>query len=109
MIEYVFQVRDIKAEAFGAPWTKNTIEAAQRDFVAACMTEGTPQKMFPEDYTLYCVGTTDFASGVWDIYQDPKQIMTGFEARQVVAQHNAQLMQMAVDVRPGQEDNEDAQ
>lgn len=78
MIHQVFAVRDSKTEAFLPPFYSQTEAAAIRSFRASWMTSGHPFHDFPEDYSLFHLGTFDDATGKFDV-QAPAHLISAFQ------------------------------
>ncbi len=60
----LFAVYDAAAKRYIDPFTGPTIEFALRGFREACETEGHQFRKFPEDYTLFHIGTFDPETGL---------------------------------------------
>lgn len=63
MIQKVFAVRDVKAQAMLQPFFSNASGSAQRAFGDAVLDGKSPISMHPEDYVLYEIGSYDDNSG----------------------------------------------
>lgn len=72
----IYSIRDAVAEVFNKPFTQINVASAQRAFTLSLANE--PQK---QDYTLYKVGEFDQHKGNILTYEQPIQIMTGFEIK----------------------------
>lgn len=59
----LYAVRDVKAEAYGAPMSIATRGLALRSFGDACLAPKSELGRFPSDYMLYELGTWDPNSG----------------------------------------------
>lgn len=63
MISKVFSVIDIKADAYGPPWTAPTVGMAVRHFSDACNDSRSHFSRHPGDYKLVCLGSFDDSNG----------------------------------------------
>ncbi len=63
MIE-LFAIMDAAAERYIEPFCGSTMQVAIRGFQEACTTEGHQFRKFPEDYSLWHVGSFDPELGV---------------------------------------------
>ena len=59
----VFAVKDVKSKLFSNPHFVPTTGVAIRGFGAACEDENTDLNKYPEDYSLYHIGTYDVETG----------------------------------------------
>lgn len=59
----LYAVRDVKADAFGAPMSIATEGLARRSFLEACMDQRSDLCKYPNDYMLYELGSYDPNSG----------------------------------------------
>ena len=59
----VYAVRDVKADAYGNLICVSTAGLATRAFADACADSRSPMAQYPEDYSLYELGTFDPSSG----------------------------------------------
>lgn len=59
MTQQLYTVYDAKAEAYLQPFATNTHGLAERMFSEMVNTQGHQFNRFPEDYTLYHIGTFD--------------------------------------------------
>lgn len=59
----VYAVFDVKAGVYGRPWYAENDGVARRLFSDGVNDPETPVARHPEDYTLFCVGSWDSASG----------------------------------------------
>ena len=64
MIQEIFTIHDSKAEAFLPPFFQPNKSVAQRMFFNAVADTATDFSRFPEDYTLFSIGTFDNIAGV---------------------------------------------
>lgn len=64
MKQLIFTVYDSKAEAYLAPFTTKTLGLAERMFQELVNQDGHQFNRFPGDYTLFCVGEWNEATGV---------------------------------------------
>lgn len=60
----LFAVYDAAARRYLDPFCGPTVEFALRGFREACMKDGHQFQKFPEDYTLFHVGSFDIEDGV---------------------------------------------
>lgn len=60
----LFAVRDVKSDSFTAPFSVVTRGIALRAFSDACADERSDFAKYPEDYTLYEIGSYDPNSGM---------------------------------------------
>lgn len=67
----MFSVYDSKAQRWTEPWPAPTVAVAMRRFRHTVNQEGNDLSMFPEDYTLFHVGTFDQEEGVLVPLQAP--------------------------------------
>lgn len=79
----LFAVRDVKADAFGAPQTISTRGLALRGFADACADSRSEFAKYPDDYSLYEVGTYDPNTGMVSAHRLPDFVAS---ARSVVDQ-----------------------
>lgn len=78
----LFAVRDVKADAFGAPMSIATEGLARRSFLEACHNPQSELAKYPTDYQLYQLGEYDPNSGLLSACTPtPKYIMSAVEAR----------------------------
>lgn len=84
MITQVMSVRDIKMEAFNAPFTVATVGQAIRSFTDAVNddTKGDIAK-HAKDFDLFHLGTYDDATGKIECFDQPKHILNGEGAKHV--------------------------
>ena len=79
MIHEVFTVHDAKADAFLPPWIVPKAQMAQRVF-SDCISSNDHQfAKHPEDYTLFCLGNFDDATGKYDLLKAPLSLGNGVE------------------------------
>lgn len=62
----LYAVRDVKADAFGAPMSIATKGLALRSFSDACLQPNSELGRYPEDYMLYELGSYEPNSGKID-------------------------------------------
>jgi len=80
----LYAVRDVKADAFGAPMSIATEGLARRSFIEACSDPRSDLAKYPTDYQLYELGQYDPNSGLLVAASPtPKYIMSATEARAV--------------------------
>lgn len=63
MMLHLYAVRDIKAQAFGRPFTIANNAMAFRAFVAAQQDSSSEMSKYPEDFQLYQLGSFDDQTG----------------------------------------------
>lgn len=71
----VFAVYDEKARSYGGPIIHPEIGVAIRSFTAAIKNPQSFLNQFPEDYSLYSIGTYDETSGKLVSYPEPQFII----------------------------------
>lgn len=93
MTEEIFAIFDSAAGAFLTPWTAQTIEVALRRFRAALAQEESDFSRFPEDYTLFHVGTFDKESGLISAVAPPHSlgVAVTFMERRTQAEHSVKV------------------
>lgn len=64
MIMEIFAILDAAAERYIEPFPAPTVQVAIREFQRACERQDGPFGKFPEDYTLWVIGTFDAEFGV---------------------------------------------
>ena len=74
----VYAVFDIKSNLFSSPHHLQSNGVAIRSFSQACEDQQTEFNKFPEDYSLYHLGSFDIESGLLDP-ETPKQIANASE------------------------------
>lgn len=79
----LFAVRDVKADAFGAPHSIATKGLALRGFADTCADERSEFAKYPDDYMLYEIGTYDPNSGQLESHRLPELVAS---ARSIVDQ-----------------------
>jgi hypothetical protein len=70
----IFSVYDTKAERFLEPFHAPTTAFALREFATAVNTEGHQFNIFPEDYTLFRLGSFDATEGKLNAEATPVSI-----------------------------------
>ena len=75
----VFAVRDVKSDAFGAPIVCATKGLAMRSFQEACLDKSSPMAQYPEDFSLYEIGTYEANAGRLTGHPLPQLIVTATE------------------------------
>lgn len=73
MIE-LFAIFDSAAVRFIEPFPASTVQVAIRGFQEACSKEGHQFEKFPEDYTLFHVGTFDPEKGEIESWSDLRKV-----------------------------------
>jgi hypothetical protein len=74
----MYSVYDTKSELFSSPHFLQSDGVAVRSFSTACDDPKTQLAMYPEDFSLYCVGTFNIESGNISPIQ-PKQLCNAAE------------------------------
>lgn len=72
----VFAVRDVKADAYGNLICVQTSGLALRAFADACADSRSPMAQYPEDYSMYELGTFDPSTGVISGHRLPVLVAT---------------------------------
>lgn len=75
----VFAVRDVKADAYGSLICVQTIGLATRAFRDACQAPQSQLGLYPEDYSLYELGTFDPVAGSLQGHKTPTYICSATE------------------------------
>jgi hypothetical protein len=75
----VYAVYDTKAEAFGQPFFMNADGIAVRSFIEACKNENGEFIKYPNDFTMYQIGTYDDSNACLT-YNKPKELITAAQA-----------------------------
>lgn len=71
MIKDVFVVRDVKVGAFATPFYLENISVAMRAFAHAANNKETDCGRYPDDFSLYHLGTYDDETGKFDLLPEP--------------------------------------
>lgn len=77
-IEQVYAVKDIKSGLFASPHHLTSDGVAIRSFSMACENKESQINKFPEDYSLYHLGTFNIETGLLEAVT-PKQIANASE------------------------------
>lgn len=79
----IVSVKDRAADAFGRPFFVHTENLAIRSFMDEMNREHAENQMFnhPEDYDLYGLGVFDDNTAVIEMYDTPKLLMLGKQAK----------------------------
>lgn len=72
MIHKVFTVYDSKAEAYMQPFFSGTTGLAIRSFTEVCNNKEHAFNKYPDDYTLFEIGTFDDSNGIIEVSQTKK-------------------------------------
>ncbi|QGH72845.1 MAG: DNA binding protein [Microviridae sp. ctjyu33] len=83
MILKVFTVYDSKVEAFLPPFFMKSKGEAVRGFTEVCNDSKSNFFKYPEDYTLFEVGSFDDATGKFDLHKTLVSIGLGVEFKKV--------------------------
>jgi len=75
----IYAVYDTKAEAFGAPFTLQADGIAVRSFIQACENPESEFNRYPNDFTLYQIGTYD-DSNAFIATNKPEELITAAQA-----------------------------
>lgn len=79
MKKLLYSVRDIKAEAFGAPILVDNIGIAMRQWCDAVNNPELPLIKHPEDYALYRIGEFDLEKGIIIAEDQPVHVASAEE------------------------------
>jgi len=71
----VYSVRDAKAEIFNQPFLQKTHGEAERTFKNLVSDPNSTVGKFPEDYSLYYLGTYDDSKGLYQSLAEPQHII----------------------------------
>lgn len=77
MKQEIFSVYDTAASLYNDPFAAVTVELALRGFKTACEKEGHHFNQWPEDYSLFHVGTFDQKTGAMKRFTEPRLIAIG--------------------------------
>ncbi len=83
MIHRIFSVYDLKAEAYLQPFFCPTKGLAIRSFTEIINDRNHNFSKYPEDYTLFELGTFDDAKAKFDMFPAPQSLGVGNEFRVV--------------------------
>lgn len=83
MVHLICAVYDSKVAAYFPPFFVRHEAMAQRWFLEQCGNEQHDFHKFPEDYTLFELGSFDDVGAKWEIYATPHAIITALVARNV--------------------------
>lgn len=72
----IFAVYDSKAGAHMEPFFAVNSAVAIRSFVDACRKQGTNFNAFPEDFTLFALGSYDQVSSKFELRNAPESLCT---------------------------------
>ena len=84
MKKMIFACLDVKASAFGNPFTSTNRGTAIRDFANAVRDTGSQVNKNPEDFMLYEIGSFDDSVGLIEAYNVPEVIAHGTQFTQEV-------------------------
>lgn len=88
-MQKVYAVRDVKADSFGSPICCPTDGLATRAFADACADPRSPMAQYPEDYSLYQIGSFDPSAGKLDGVQLPVLVCSAVEVLAMVKRQAA--------------------
>lgn len=71
MIQQLFAVYDSKGRVFSQPFSVGHVDLAMRAFAEAANTPGNNVSKYPEDHTLYHIGSFDDGTAVIESIQPP--------------------------------------
>jgi len=77
MQKYLYSVYDLKAKAYGNPFTAVNRGVATRDFATAVNDPNTHLYKYPEDFVLYCLGKFDDVLGTLEPFSTIEVIANG--------------------------------
>lgn len=75
----LFVVRDVKADAYGAPMSVATKGLALRSFTEACLDPRSEMNKYPEDYMLYVIGQYEPNTGCISPFPVPEFVASASE------------------------------
>lgn len=81
MLLKAFSVRDLKAEAFTAPFFAPSLGEGERQFIKVVRDQQSTLSQFPEDYQLFYVGEFDCHSSQYKALNAPQHLMDAIAAR----------------------------
>lgn len=70
----IYSIYDAKAECFMQPFYTLTAGQAERSFTEACNDPSTVFCKYPDDFTLFELGSFDDATGKFTLKETPKSI-----------------------------------
>lgn len=73
----MFAAFDSKAGVFMTPFFQARTELAVRSFAAALSRPDSEMRLFPEDFTLFELGSFDEESGKFEVHGAPVSVITG--------------------------------
>lgn len=82
MIKFVFCVFDSKARVYAAPFLAPRREVAVRDFTRAARDPQLDIYRFPEDYSLYELGTFDDETAALSLHLQPEAVVTAIQCQE---------------------------
>lgn len=83
MISQIMAVRDIKMEAYNAPFTVAKVGAAIRSFTDAVNSKEGDIAKHAKDFDLFHLGTYNDETGLIESFDQPKHILNGEAAKNV--------------------------
>lgn len=79
----LFTVYDVKKESYLPPFVMRTPAEAIRGFVTTLNDQKTDYCMYPQDFTLFHLGTFDDVTCEFDIYEAKKSLGNGVELKRL--------------------------
>lgn len=71
----LYTIYDEKAQTFGTPWPSHTHGSAERALRESMGQPDSPHGKFPEDFSLYCVGSFDELTGAILVNDGPPALI----------------------------------
>ena len=76
MIQQIYSIYDVKAEVFHLPFYNKTHGEAERNFLQLTKDEKSMIAKYPEDFSLYHMGTYDDSTGLIQSLKEPMLIVS---------------------------------
>lgn len=95
MIKKVYSVYDTKVCAFTSPFFASTDGEATRYVRGAVEDPNTMLYKYPEDYTLFCIGSFDEESGDLAAEATPRSIITIVVLKSLNEKHKSNMMNLS--------------
>lgn len=92
MIQLIFAVHDIKAEAYLPPFFLHTAGMAKRVFADCCNDSNHQWGRNPHDYTLFHLGAFNDSNASITLENAPKSLGNGVEYRIENVDHNQSVL-----------------
>lgn len=85
MITQIFCSRDLKADAFGQPFTSQSIGVAERSFIDEVNRADVNNPLYnhPEDFQLFHLGSFNDSDGSFDLIIPPRLIASGSNVKAI--------------------------